>query len=131
LDIIDYQIVVEIPGFTQFEKFGIAISTEQPIATAYFGVNTTTQIITDTNSFQLESLKIYPNPVVRFVNVEVGKSITTPYSILVYNLDGELLIHQIATASKTILDFSKLPAGSYLIQVCSGIERQSSTVIKR
>jgi hypothetical protein len=131
LEISEYQIEVEIPGFTQSEKFGIAISADQPLAVASFGVNTTSQVITDTNELLSSYLKIYPNPVVRYVTVETGKSITKPYSILVYSLDGELLINQVATASRTILDFSKLAAGSYLIQLCSGIERQSALVIKK
>ena len=129
LEVLDYQIAVEIPGFTQSERFGIAISANQPSASASFGVNTTSQVITDTNSLQLSSLKIYPNPVVQFVTVEVG--ITTPYSILVYSIDGKLIIIQAATTTKTILDFSKFMMGTYLIQVCSGAERQSYIVIKR
>jgi hypothetical protein len=131
LEVLDYQIVVDIPGFTQSEKFEIAISTDQPLAAVSFEVNTTSQVITDTNELLVSSLKIYPNPVVRLVTIEVGRSNTIPYSILVYSLDGELLINQVATASGTILDLSKLVAGSYLIQVCSGAERQSSIVIKK
>jgi BspA type Leucine rich repeat region (6 copies)/Carboxypeptidase regulatory-like domain/REJ domain/Secretion system C-terminal sorting domain len=131
LDIIDYQIVVEIPGFTQFEKFEIAISVDQPFTAVSFGVNTTSQVITDNNTLLISSLKIYPNPVVLFVNLEVGRNISSPYSILVYSIDGELMINQVSLTSKTILDFSEMLAGTYLIEVFSGAERQSSIVIKR
>jgi hypothetical protein len=131
LEVLDYQIEVEIPGFTQSEKFEITISADQPSASASFGVNTTLQVITENNPLQLSSLKIYPNPVVRFVTVEVGRSNIIPYSILVYSIHGELMINQAAIDTKTILDLSRLLAGSYLIQVCSGAERRSSIVIKK
>jgi hypothetical protein len=131
LEVLDYQIEVEIPGFTQSEKFEIAISADQPSASAYFGVNTTSKVITDTYELLSSSLKIYPNPVVRFVTVEVGRSNIIPYSILVYSIHGELMINQAAIDTKTILDLSRLLAGSYLIQVCSGADRQSSIVIKK
>ena len=131
LEIAEYDLVVELPGYTKSGKFEISLSAEGPLATAYFAVNTTTQVITDNNLLLFSMVTIYPNPVLSDVTVDVGRTINGPYSISVYNIQGKLLIHREVTAVKNILDFSALLSGTYLIQICIGAEKRSTVIIKR
>jgi hypothetical protein len=76
-------------------------------------------------------LKVYPNPFVRFVTVEMGRTIDSPYQVLIYNMEGELLLDQEVHTTKAILDLSKLTIGNYLIKVCLGTEEHSTVIVKK
>lgn len=59
------------------------------------------------------SVKVYPNPIVNEVNVEV------PYdgNVVIYTIDGKKALSQAITAGKTSIDVSNLHTGNYLMVV--------------
>ncbi|HET6557060.1 MAG TPA: leucine-rich repeat protein [Prolixibacteraceae bacterium] len=111
----NYEIVVEIPGFIQSDKFIVALSTSAPMAKAYFAVDTSLQVITDNRSWKLSLLKVYPNPTKGVVHIS-GLPENEENSVSVYTMDGRTVV-----ASKPLtegkIDLSNQVPGIYLMMV--------------
>jgi hypothetical protein len=61
-------------------------------------------------SFLLE-LKMYPNPVSDFLNVELEQDV----NYFITNLNGQILQENILNRGKNIINFSRFTEGVYLI----------------
>ncbi len=62
-------------------------------------------------------LKIYPNPVQRFVTLELPDESLVGKLLTVYNMHGQPLMKQIISKRTTAIDATRLRTGMYLIKV--------------
>ncbi|MDP3913721.1 MAG: PKD domain-containing protein, partial [Bacteroidota bacterium] len=131
LPIADYEIVVELPGFTQSEKLPVALSENTSSVSISFAVNTTTQSITSNNSLLTSPLNIYPNPVSGPVTIDLGENAIEPSWLTIYSIQGNVIMQQELNEQKTVVDLSRLVAGSYLVKVSLGKEIHTKVLIKK
>lgn len=86
----------------------------------------------DTNlaaeDFTKGSVKIYPNPVVDYVNINYSTKIE---SLEVYNVAGQKVSAQSVKANSGKIDMRNLTPGMYIIKVITGKDVQSVKVIKK
>lgn len=67
-----------------------------------------------TSDFANNSLKLYPNPVKNFLNIEYTEAIKT---VEVYNMLGQKVISQNVNATTTQVDLTTLNSGNYLAKI--------------
>ncbi|WP_460575196.1 T9SS type A sorting domain-containing protein [Hymenobacter coalescens] len=105
-----------------------------PAGTVYYrlrevdtdGTETLSEVVTLKNTKQLEVM-VRPNPVHDQLRVDAG---TEPLQWRVLNLPGQTLLQGKAPQGSAVLDFSSLPAGSYLVEIVSGQQRTVRKVQK-
>lgn len=66
------------------------------------------------SDFSNNALKVYPNPVKNFLNVEYTEAIKT---VEVYNMLGQKVISQNVNANTTQVDLTSLNSGNYLAKI--------------
>lgn len=81
-----------------------------------------------TNENVKESIKLYPNPVVDYVNI---KSSTKVDAVDVYNVSGQKVSSTSLNAATGSVDMRSLTSGVYIISVKSGKEVHTVKVIKK
>lgn len=86
------------------------------------------QKIEDSIGFHV--IKIYPNPTVGLLNVEIPFKNEQKISIMVYDLNGKVLIEKIVNDQNTIINLSEHPAGIYILNVIIGKFRKDWKIIK-
>jgi hypothetical protein len=79
-------------------------------------------------------IKVYPNPVTDQINFNIESATSTNLMVKVYDLKGNLItVHNLGNVNKGLnkisLDATKLNAGTYVMQVISGIESQKAKFI--
>ena len=131
LAIAQHEIVIELPGFTQSEKLPVMLSENSPVVSVSFAVSTTTQVITTNNSWLVSLLKIYPNPTMGPVAIDLGEVVDEPVRMEVYSIQGNLLMQQQLNEQKTVVDLSRLVPGSYLAKLKIGGNIQSRLIMKK
>ncbi len=130
LEIADYEIVIELPGFTQSENFTIVLSSEKPLATAYFSVNTTLQVITDNKSLQLFRLKIYPNPTSGKVKIAFDQVPSEGILVTITNITGETIQKLLIQNKEEWIDLSGNVPGIYLIRTNQENSKVQKVILK-
>jgi hypothetical protein len=106
--------------------FTVSVSTNGCISSAALAV--TVSITLSAESFEIENLTFYPNPVENQLNITASDVIT---KIEVYNLIGQQ-IKSISNNSNTIqIDLSELSSSTYIIKVYSEQKNQTIKVIKK
>jgi hypothetical protein len=106
--------------------FTVSVSTNGCISSAALAV--TVSITLSAESFEIENLTFYPNPVENQLNITASDVITI---IEVYNLIGQQ-IKSISNNSNTIqIDLSELSSSTYIIKVYSEQKNQTIKVIKK
>lgn len=129
LEISGYGIGVELPGFKQSEKFAVLMSDANPIIEVQFAVNTDLKVITDIESIDLANPKVYPNPVVDNLSIDLMEY--TGESVLyIYNVMGKLLLKQILYERESDIDFSGYPAGIYVVKIFMNNQFKSFVIVK-
>jgi hypothetical protein len=78
-------------------------------------------------SFDMNTLKYYPNPVTNVLTVSYGQEIT---GLKLYNMVGQQLMVKTVNSTETQIDMSHLPAGSYLLEVSSGSQSKMVKLLK-
>lgn len=74
--------------------------------------------------------KIYPNPVLDFMNVELN-NVDGTEKIQVFNIQGEMIaVPQYISNSIMQLDMSEIPSGIYVLRVISGLDSQDFKFVK-
>lgn len=68
--------------------------------------------------------KVYPNPAVDQLNVQVDNN--SVKQLVVYSLNGQVVSNQAVTSSVTSVNISALPAGTYVLQLIG--DAQSATI---
>ena len=76
----------------------------------------------------LKGVKLYPNPVVDFVNINFSSKID---SVEIYNVAGQRVVSQKWNAASGTMDMRNLAPGMYIIKLNTGKEVQSVKVIKK
>ena len=85
-------------------------------------------VVLRNNSFDMNSLQYYPNPVTDVLNISYSNTITT---IEVYNLIGQIVRVAQPNAVSTQLDMSNLPTATYLVKVTSEGKTATLKVVKK
>ncbi len=116
LEITDYKVILELPGFMQSENFNIVLSNEEPLTTAYFSVNTTLQVITDNRPLLSSSVKFYPNPTVGVVNI-IGLPSSRKSEIAIYTIEGKLIKEKTTDSATEVIDISDQISSIYILVV--------------
>ncbi len=76
-----------------------------------------------------EGFKLYPNPTVSEVSIEIGHS--TPASIKIFDMMGRLVEEKTATNTKESIVTSHWPQGMYLVIVEQGSNRFMQRLVKQ
>ena len=106
--------------------FTVSVSTNGCISSTALAV--TVSITLSAESFEIENLTFYPNPVENQLNITASDMIT---KIEVYNLIGQQ-IKSISNHSNIIqIDLSELSSSTYIIKVYSEQKNQTIKVIKK
>jgi hypothetical protein len=126
LEIGEYGIVVEIPGFIQSEKFRVAVSDQKPSISVKFLVNTSTGAITDVNPIMLSVVKIYPNPTKGKVQLKFDQIPDPGTWISVYDAFGKLVLKSPALDLEESINLEGNSAGLYFIK----LDQKSSKTFK-
>jgi ATP-dependent protease HslVU (ClpYQ) peptidase subunit len=111
----------------------VATPTTNYTVTAYnsAGSNTTTVVIATatlgTNSFEKNSMEIYPNPTKNQINLQFPNQIKAD-KIVISDLTGKVILTQ--TSFPNQVDISQIANGMYIIQAFSGKEKFTSKFIK-
>jgi hypothetical protein len=113
---------VEKITFTE-QDFSIYDTDGTPTVTSFddLGVLSFVRLFADGNKTDIAAVevknvevKVYPNPVVDYLNVESTSGI---HDIRVFSQTGALLLHQKQLGASVTLSFSTLPVGIYLLRV--------------
>lgn len=138
-------VVSPTTGITWYgsEADALASTNELPLTTAlvdgatYYATQTTTceslpfAVTIDfdlkTPSFNMNSLKYYPNPVSNVLTVTYSEAIT---GLKLYNMVGQQLMSKSVNSNETQLDMSHLPAGSYLLEITAGTKSKMVKLLK-
>lgn len=83
-------------------------------------------LIDNINSYELVSMKIYPNPSLGILYLEGEENIQ---NIRLYDLAGKLFIDRIIDKNNCQLDLTSLDKGIYLIQIGTSKETQTNKII--
>ncbi|MBK9450805.1 MAG: T9SS type A sorting domain-containing protein [Bacteroidetes bacterium] len=62
-------------------------------------------------------LLVFPNPSSSIVNIQFANNEKLPDEILVYDLSGKLIVHEVVVADNYLLDVSKWGKGLYFLQL--------------
>jgi len=131
LELGDYEIIVEVPGFTQLQRLSIKLTNDSPSFPVVFAVNTLSGIITEDKTLPEYSYKIFPNPFTGSVTIDVGSSAGQTVWIEVYGMQGNHVELVKLNTSLSLVDLSKLVPGEYLVKVRNGNETRSQILIKK
>lgn len=129
LEISGYDICIELPGYKQSEKFAVMISDANPTIEVQFAVNAELKVITDIESIDITNLKVYPNPVTDNLSVDLME-FTGESVLCIYDVSGGLLLKQILFERKSDIDFSRYPAGSYIVKIFMNNQFKSFVIVK-
>ena len=114
LEIADYEIKVDMPGYAQSEKYPVTLSDIAPATMIWFAVNTSTKVITDNNAIQISMVKAYPNPTPGIVHITglPGKT-----EIAVYTLEGKLILKKETSLPDETVDITNQASGTYIFVI--------------
>jgi hypothetical protein len=73
----------------------------------------------DVITFEEIHIKVYPNPTTSEIYVELDASKFENGRILLYDQNGKLILGNLISSNKTIMDLNQLSQGSYLIEINS------------
>ena len=78
--------------------------------------------------FDLNELKLHPNPVTDILNIEYTNELT---NVSVFNMLGQEVISNDQSTTSTTVDMSRLPSATYLVKVTSENVSKTFKVIKK
>lgn len=72
--------------------------------------------------WELDGLKIYPNPARDILIVETTSASSKPYTVSIYGINGQIVKYATITPGNHNITFNvgELASGSYILSVCSG-----------
>ncbi len=137
-------------------KYDVAINTSTAVARieggnlvvegSKYGLVTVTVTARDAgnkeavNSFKVmvrddsKPVELYPNPVVKDMNIRMGQSIKGQIGVRLFSAAGPMAMETTATIdpfAPAKVDLSALGAGSYVVEVSYGGETYKSTIVKK
>ncbi len=95
-------------------------------------INGTYTATTDVQEFSLAnaSFKVYPNPVISNLTVELNTPVLDNYELQLVNYLGEVILQTTLQQPKTELDVSYLPKGIYFVKLFKNGEQKVFKVVK-
>ena len=81
----------------------------------------------DTNSFEVASVKLYPNPATTVLNIESAAAIE---KVSIFNLLGQEVVSQTPNSNQTTLDVAQLQVGVYIVKASVNGTVSSTRFIK-
>jgi hypothetical protein len=122
-----------VPFYGSFDLKAVATDDDGVISesqTVILNAEINTIAITNNN----HSFSIYPNPVTNVANIIISESFKKEKSLVViYNTESKVLLQQIVKPvfdNTIMIDFSKFPAGEYIIEIRNSQFSESQTIIK-
>jgi hypothetical protein len=128
LELSDYEILVEIPGFIQSERFGVTVTENEPLTSVQFSVNTNSNTITDVNDQFSNSFKVYPNPNAGKFTISSGANISW---FEIFNMAGEKILAQsgLNRQISVQIDLSNYGKGIYFVKTNNRSESITQKVV--
>lgn len=80
------------------------------------------------DTFSMDKIKLYPNPVKSIFTISLDKKIT---KVAVFNLLGQEVLTKSVNSNETTVDVGHLTAGSYLVKITSDDETKTMKIIKK
>jgi uncharacterized protein YaiE (UPF0345 family) len=80
------------------------------------------------DTFSMDKIKLYPNPVKSIFTISLDKKIT---KVSVFNLLGQEVLTKSVNSNETTVDVAHLTAGTYLVKITSGDETKTVKIIKK
>ena len=130
LNLDDYKVIVDIPGFDQVDVWNIKLdSVTVSVKNVNFTVITSLRVITDIPETDLKT-SIYPNPTTGKLNI---KTENWPHNskIEVFNSIGKLVYHSLILSTTFMIDLSDKPDGVYIVSVCSNKKKETVKIVLR
>lgn len=81
----------------------------------------------NTNSFEVASVKLYPNPATSVLNIEAAAAIE---KVSIFNLLGQEVVSQTPNSNQTTLDVAQLQVGVYIVKASVNGNVSSTRFIK-
>jgi hypothetical protein len=81
--------------------------------------------------FEKKQITIYPNPTKGFITVEISLTAEDNARIAVFDIRGSLLVEYKNVGSRTNIDLSNEPAGTYLMKIFIGNKPTTWKIIKQ
>jgi len=115
----DYFVQVNIPGYSQSEKYEASLNNEISEVVISFGVNTSSGVITDVlNRNLLSDLILYPNPTKGEVTIVFGNSSFGKIKLEVFSIHGaRILEKEYLPAEHIIFNLSNEISGLYFVKI--------------
>lgn len=120
--------IIKLAKGSNFVEIDYVEIAERKVRTGIEVVTSSKGIIKD----QKSELKLYPNPVNNWLNIEYGDKydiISLPVQIEIFDINGETVINHIGY-SVSQLDVSKLKSGIYILKSVSGSDCQYKKFLK-
>ena len=80
------------------------------------------------NEIEVNPIRIYPNPAVDILNIEIPKNDLIEFSVIVYNVLGEK-IYEKKLLNTLQLDVSLLNSGVYFLKILNGKDENNAKII--
>jgi endonuclease I len=80
-------------------------------------------------SAPLKKIKLYPNPAVNYLTIELPDVFETEYTVTIADPAGKLVMEKSVSGRPVIIDISTLETGYYIISVSDGSLRMSDRII--
>lgn len=88
-----------------------------------------TQTGTADVSSTLKGMKIYPNPAVNYLTVELPDFFTGKYTICISDLAGRIVLQKSVLGEPVMLDISELKTGYYFLSVSDGKQKLTTGLV--
>ena len=72
----------------------------------------------DSNTFKLNTIKIYPNPASLTLNIE--HSLNDGLRLELFSIEGKKILEQVLTQKLTKLNMSQFSQGAYFVRITEG-----------
>jgi hypothetical protein len=79
-------------------------------------------------TFSMDKIKLYPNPVKSIFTISLDKKIS---KVAVFNLLGQEVLTKSVNSNETTVDVAHLTAGTYLVKITSDDETKTMKIIKK
>jgi hypothetical protein len=87
--------------------------------------------VTNVNQAGTADIKVYPNPAVDEINIEINTSIDGDVAVEILNILGQKLASAAITGHSATMNVASLPAGCYLIDCYrDGVKLTTAKFIK-
>jgi hypothetical protein len=81
----------------------------------------------DSNTFKLNTIKIYPNPVSSTLNIE--HSLNDDLRLELFSIEGKKVLEQVLTQKLTKLNMSQFSPGAYFVRITEGEKVFSQKIV--